>query len=249
MAGKYSTIRANGIFVLVCLAVVQLCSAQTVHVVGGSTGWGIPSSSSFYSTWAASQTFRVGDVLEFNFTTGFHSVATVTKSAYDTCNVTSPLALSTTGPVNITVESGTQYFFCTYPGHCDKGQKFTVSASASSPAPVVAPAPSPRATAPSPTPRAHAPAPSKHTAAPAPATVSKSPKKAPAASPSSNPAVSPTPSSTADSTPPPPTVASSTAGGSGGATPSPTTPPSSAPPAAAAGVLVSLVSVAVALLY
>ncbi|GAB2232537.1 hypothetical protein Droror1_Dr00011576, partial [Drosera rotundifolia] len=63
MAGKYSTIGANGIFVLVCLAVVQLCSAQTVHVVGGSTGWSIPSSSSFYSTWAASQTFRVGDVL------------------------------------------------------------------------------------------------------------------------------------------------------------------------------------------
>ncbi|KAL9268478.1 Umecyanin-like protein, partial [Drosera capensis] len=107
MAGKYSTIRANGIFVLVCLAVIQLCSAQTVHVVG-----------------------------EFNLTTGFNSVTTVTKSAYDTCNVTSPLALSTTGPVNITVKSGTQYFFCTYPGHCDAGQKFTVTASASSPAPV-----------------------------------------------------------------------------------------------------------------
>ncbi|KAL9265290.1 Umecyanin-like protein, partial [Drosera capensis] len=170
MAGKCSTIGANGIFVLVCLAVVQLCSAQTVHVVGGSTGWTVPSSSSFYSTWAASQTFRAGDVLEFNFTTGSHSVATVTKSAYVNCNTNSPLALSTTGPVSITVKSGTQYFLCTYPGHCDAGQKFTVTASASSPAPVVAPASSPRA------------------AAPAPRIASKSPKKSPAASPLSNPA-------------------------------------------------------------
>lgn len=51
--------------VIVMVAAMQMHStdAQKTHYVGGSAGWIIPSSPSAYSTWAASQTFKVGDTL------------------------------------------------------------------------------------------------------------------------------------------------------------------------------------------
>ncbi|GAB2210573.1 hypothetical protein Droror1_Dr00015841 [Drosera rotundifolia] len=122
----------NAVLVVACLAVLRLCSAQTVHVVGGSSGWKIPSPSSFYSTWAATQTFNVGDILEFNFATNSHTVATVSQSDYTSCSTASPISIKTTGPANITVAAGTTYFICTFTGHCDAGQKLAVTASSSS---------------------------------------------------------------------------------------------------------------------
>ncbi|GAB2289197.1 hypothetical protein Dimus_023500 [Dionaea muscipula] len=214
-----------GITCSLVAVLLRLASAETVHVVGGTTGWTFPSSTSVYSDWVATQKFQVGDILEFNFATGQHSVATVSKSNYVACNTTSPLALQTTGPVNITVKSGTQYFICTYPGHCAAGQKLAViAAAASSPStsPAVAPTPSSPSTAPAPS-----------------STASKSPK----ASPSVTPTASPPPTSTTPVTATPPT--------SGAVTPPspPSPPPSSAPPAAVAGVFLSLLSIAVAILY
>ncbi|GAB2289195.1 hypothetical protein Dimus_023498 [Dionaea muscipula] len=216
----------------------------SVHVVGGTTGWTFPSSTSVYSNWVATQKFQVGDILEFNFPTGEHSVATVSKADYVACNTASPLALQTTGPVNITVKSGTQYFICTYPGHCAAGQKLAVVAATASSPPSTPPAVAltPSSSSPAPTSRSHAPA-------PAPSTASKSPKKAPEASPSVTPTASPTASSTTPITATPPTASTPSSGGSGAVIPpSPTTTPSSAPPAAVAGVFLSLLSIAVAIL-
>ncbi|GAB2289196.1 hypothetical protein Dimus_023499 [Dionaea muscipula] len=236
-----------GITCSLVAVLLRLASAETVHVVGGTTGWTFPSSTSVYSDWVATQKFQVGDILEFNFPTGEHSVATVSKADYVACNTASPLALQTTGPVNITVKSGTQYFICTYPGHCAAGQKLAVvAATASSPPstpPVVALTPS----SPSPAPASRSRAPT-----PAPSTASKSPKKAPDASPSVTPTASPPPSSTTPVTATPPKAASTpSAGGSGAVTPpSPPSPAHSpAPPAAVAGVFLSLLSIAVAVLY
>ena len=42
-----------------------ISSASTV-IVGGRTGWTIPPSPAFYSSWASQQTFRVGDGLGNN---------------------------------------------------------------------------------------------------------------------------------------------------------------------------------------
>jgi len=44
-------------------AVVGICSAATITVGGNSTGWTIPNSPAFYSTWASKQKFHVGDSL------------------------------------------------------------------------------------------------------------------------------------------------------------------------------------------
>ncbi|KAK1403524.1 Cucumber peeling cupredoxin [Heracleum sosnowskyi] len=127
--------------VMVMAAAMQMQStdAQKTHYVGGSTGWIIPTSTSAYTTWAASQTFTVGDTLVFNFTTGAHTAAQVKKAAYDACTTTNPIAVWTTGPSSVKLTStGPHYYICTIPSHCNPlGQKVTinvVSAAATSPA-------------------------------------------------------------------------------------------------------------------
>ena len=43
---------------------LQCTAAETVHVVGDSTGWTIPQGGAqAYQTWAASKQFLVGDIL------------------------------------------------------------------------------------------------------------------------------------------------------------------------------------------
>lgn len=49
---------------LVIANMVQDTAAQTVHVVGDSMGWIVPSNGAVaYTNWAAGKTFRVGDTL------------------------------------------------------------------------------------------------------------------------------------------------------------------------------------------
>jgi len=45
-------------------ALIQTSLAQTTHTVGDTTGWAIPTGDlAFYSSWAANQTFNVGEIL------------------------------------------------------------------------------------------------------------------------------------------------------------------------------------------
>uniref|UniRef100_A0A7C9DY46 Phytocyanin domain-containing protein n=1 Tax=Opuntia streptacantha TaxID=393608 RepID=A0A7C9DY46_OPUST len=74
--------------------------------------------------WASQEFIQVGDVLEFNFVSGEHTVA----AAYDGCNITNLLSPAmTTSPARITLNAtGTHYFLCTLPGHCSLGLKLSV---------------------------------------------------------------------------------------------------------------------------
>lgn len=49
--------------IVVIAGISSICSAQRAHIVGGTTGWTIPPSTTFYTTWASRETFQVGDVL------------------------------------------------------------------------------------------------------------------------------------------------------------------------------------------
>ncbi|GJU41221.1 cucumber peeling cupredoxin-like protein [Tanacetum coccineum] len=51
------------------------------------------------------QTFRVGDTLFFNFTTGAHNVQEVSQSAYGPCTVANPISTETNGPATITLRT------------------------------------------------------------------------------------------------------------------------------------------------
>ncbi|CAH1426500.1 unnamed protein product [Lactuca virosa] len=150
----------------------QSTTAQTTHVVGDALGWNIPPNGpSAYTTWASGQTFSVGDVLLFNFTTGFHNVAEVSQAAYAPCTTANPISIATTGPARVTLNApGTHYYICTVGTHCQIGQKLTINVSAAS-------------TTPAPTPAPATPAPvSPPTATPAPSTTTPPPTSSPAPS-------------------------------------------------------------------
>ncbi|GJW96448.1 cucumber peeling cupredoxin-like protein [Tanacetum coccineum] len=140
--------------VLVVLASFQLQStvAQTRHVVGDSIGWTIPTNGAgAYTTWAASQTFRVGDTLFFNFTTGVHNVQEVSQSAYGPCTVANPISTETNGPATITLRTaGNHYYICAFGTHCQAGQKVTVNVvGGSTPTPPASTSPAPAGSPPS----------------------------------------------------------------------------------------------------
>ncbi|GLJ11997.1 hypothetical protein SUGI_0181700 [Cryptomeria japonica] len=121
----------------VSMAVALHCAAAATHTVGGTSGWIIPTTNSLlYTSWAANNTFKVGDTLVFNFAANAHNVLQVTKTNYDSCTATSPLKTYSTSPatVNLT-ESGPQYYICGYPGHCTGGQNLTITVSAASTSP------------------------------------------------------------------------------------------------------------------
>ncbi|KAL3518914.1 hypothetical protein ACH5RR_021503 [Cinchona calisaya] len=145
----------NILAIVAILAATLHCSvAQRTHIVGDSLGWLVPPGGPIaYTTWASKQTFTVGDVLIFNFPTGIHNVAQVTRTSFDACNTTSPISLTTNGPANITLTTaGEHYYICTFSSHCDLGQKLAINVSAApstspppqsaTPSPVPAPSPS-----------------------------------------------------------------------------------------------------------
>lgn len=69
--------------------------------------------------------------LVFNFATGAHDVATVTKLNYDDCDDDMPIALVSAGPASINLTTaGMNYFICTIGDHCEGGQKLAVNVSA-----------------------------------------------------------------------------------------------------------------------
>ncbi|KAK9943927.1 hypothetical protein M0R45_009516 [Rubus argutus] len=99
------------------------------YAVGDSLGWTLPPNTSFYSDWAASKTFRLGDILVFN-STGDHTVADGTKEEYDNCSSSGIIFGS---PVNVNLTTaGSHYYFCTVGDHCKQGQKFTITVGSSS---------------------------------------------------------------------------------------------------------------------
>ncbi|KAF7839632.1 blue copper protein-like [Senna tora] len=101
---------------------------SVTYTVGDKTGWVIPSSASSYQTWASGKSFKVGDVLVFNFSKNQHNVAEVTKAKYDSCDTTSPLAIYNDPPVRVTLnKSGEHYFICAVQGHCSAGQKLAIN--------------------------------------------------------------------------------------------------------------------------
>lgn len=122
----------------------------------------------------------------FNFPTGQHDVAKVTKSAFDGCSGAHTLSMLTNGPATVTLnETGQQYFICTVGPHCSLGQKVSINVVKASTSPASAPKPS--ASSPPKQAPVQAPAPTTTTtttASPSPApTTTASPSPAPVTGP------------------------------------------------------------------
>ncbi|PRQ46342.1 putative cupredoxin [Rosa chinensis] len=145
-----SELKYFAVLAITVAALLHSTAAIETHVVGDEFGWIVPPGGHYaYEAWASGHKFSVGDILEFNFTTGDQDVAMVTKEAFDSCNSTSPIELKTTGPANFTLDTiGSYYFIGTMDKHCELGQKLAINVTAHSGSPT--PSPSPK---PSPTPR------------------------------------------------------------------------------------------------
>ncbi|KAJ0089630.1 hypothetical protein Patl1_13068 [Pistacia atlantica] len=75
---------AEAVIALVLSAAMLQVTYADDYTVGDTSGW--TSTGVDYTTWAANKVFEIGDNLVFNFRTGAHDVAIVTKAAYDSCN-------------------------------------------------------------------------------------------------------------------------------------------------------------------
>ncbi|KAB1199392.1 Umecyanin [Morella rubra] len=73
-----------GCFVIVVALLNQVTIASVEYEVGDSFGWAAPPSTSYYSTWASTKTFYLGDSFFFKWT-GNQSVVPVPKPYYDNC--------------------------------------------------------------------------------------------------------------------------------------------------------------------
>ncbi|KAJ7956718.1 blue copper protein-like [Quillaja saponaria] len=195
--------RKLNVFILVLVAVagsIQSSSAQTRYVVGDALGWTIPQDSSTYTSWAANKNFNSGDTLVFNFTSGLHDVAQVTKAAFDSCSATNPISILTISPATITLNgTGEHYFICTFASHCSLGQKLSITVTSN---PSSSPAPQPSTpSSPAPVPASTPPTTSPPTSSPptsSPPTISPPTSSPPTSSPptSSPPTTSPVPTPT-----------------------------------------------------
>ncbi|KAG6435064.1 hypothetical protein SASPL_106714 [Salvia splendens] len=120
-------------FIAVVIATVFLQQALAAkHTVGGSQGW---DESTDFDTWASAQTFKVGDELEFKYSS-LHSVAELpSESAFKKCDIGVASNSLTGGDNKVKLtKAGTRYFACGTSGHCEQGMKVkitTVAADAS----------------------------------------------------------------------------------------------------------------------
>ncbi|RWR87082.1 mavicyanin [Cinnamomum micranthum f. kanehirae] len=95
------------------------------HEVGGSQGWDVTAN---LGSWASSQTFRVGDQLDFKYTPGLHSVVELAgEKEYKNCDMSNTLNSMNGGTSMVRLDKpGYRYFTCGTLGHCAEGMKLKV---------------------------------------------------------------------------------------------------------------------------
>ncbi|KAG2327748.1 hypothetical protein Bca4012_036763 [Brassica carinata] len=100
-------------------------AVATDHTIGGPSGWTVGAN---LGTWAAGQTFAVGDNLVFAYPSAFHDVVEVTKPEFDSCQAVKPLITFANGNSIVPLTNpGKRYFICGMPGHCAQGMKLEVN--------------------------------------------------------------------------------------------------------------------------
>ncbi|KAI3902707.1 hypothetical protein MKW92_013551 [Papaver armeniacum] len=88
----------------------------------------------------------------FNFETGQHDLAEVSKEEFDNCTTTNQTSIIRQGPANINLTSiCPHYFICTIGKHCQFGQKLTINVTDDSATKTPSGLPPTTATAPMPT--------------------------------------------------------------------------------------------------
>ncbi|KAK9202581.1 hypothetical protein WN944_017793 [Citrus x changshan-huyou] len=128
---------------LLILLLVAPAVYAVEYTVGDTSGW---TQGFDYTGWVSGKTFKVGDVLVFNYG-GLHKVDRVSESDYNNCASSNALESHDDGNTRINLKApGTQYFICPSAGHCPGGMKLAVTVVAASPSGTNTPSGSPSST-------------------------------------------------------------------------------------------------------
>ncbi|XBJ11342.1 hypothetical protein VPH35_016052 [Triticum aestivum] len=113
------------ILITVVIAMLGMALGAS-HTVGAPDGsWDLRTN---YSQWVSRIRFTIGDELKFQYSTAVHNVVEVSKTGYDSCNDSSPIASFPTGNDVVPLATvGTRYFICGVSRHCDAGMKVEVN--------------------------------------------------------------------------------------------------------------------------
>ncbi|KAF6990864.1 hypothetical protein CFC21_008013 [Triticum aestivum] len=113
--------------ILITVAMTMLGMALGAsHTVGAPHGsWDLQTN---YSQWVSRIRFTTGDELKFQYSAAVHNVVEVSKTGYDSCNGSSPIATFPSGNDVVPLATvGTRYFICGVSRHCDAGMKVEVN--------------------------------------------------------------------------------------------------------------------------
>ncbi|KAI3944595.1 hypothetical protein MKW98_021053 [Papaver atlanticum] len=115
---------------MMVLSVFVYASSATKYTVGGASGWALDSD---VQTWSSSNSFSVGDTLEFVYKP-VHSVLEVNKLAYEACDSANPISVNNGNYTSVTLDTaGTRYFICGAQGHCSSGLKVKIVVNSTDP--------------------------------------------------------------------------------------------------------------------
>ncbi|RZC85053.1 hypothetical protein C5167_047835 [Papaver somniferum] len=115
---------------MMVLSVLVYASSAAKYTVGGQSGWALDSD---VQSWSSSNSFSVGDTLEFMYKP-VHSVLEVNKLAYEACDSANPISLTNGNYTSVTLDTpGTRYFICGAQGHCSSGLKVKIVVSSTDP--------------------------------------------------------------------------------------------------------------------
>ncbi|KAM0943840.1 putative Phytocyanin domain, cupredoxin [Dioscorea sansibarensis] len=95
-----------------CLALLMAMAAATQFRVGGLKGWTVPTDDAgFYSKWAESNRFQIGDSLLFVYPQGQDTVLHVSQEDYNTCDTSSFIDEFKDGNTVFTLNSSGPFYF------------------------------------------------------------------------------------------------------------------------------------------
>ncbi|KAJ0981348.1 hypothetical protein J5N97_009603 [Dioscorea zingiberensis] len=111
---------------LICLLVIQQCfvSHAAIYTVGDKKGWTFNT-----ANWPSGKKFKAGDVLIFKYDPKVHNTVIVNAAGYKGCTTPKGSKVLTTGNDRVRLAKGTNYFICSFAGHCQAGMKIAVTAS------------------------------------------------------------------------------------------------------------------------
>ncbi|WOL11895.1 basic blue protein-like isoform X2 [Canna indica] len=112
-----------GLALLLCLLIHAEIADAATYVVGDSRGWTFNTAG-----WTRGKRFRAGDVLVFNYSPSAHNVVAVSAAGYNGCTAPRGSRVYKSGKDRITLARGTNYFICSFAGHCQSGMKIAVTA-------------------------------------------------------------------------------------------------------------------------